>query len=426
MHPEDDSKTTLSKWPFILGDVFLVGTALAIAGLGEWQLSNWQVASCVMAVALGAGLYVLPFVVEFRVRVAEETQDRNAKLRSLERHVQNVAQETERLDKWVREHTAASGLDSEIADRVDEEMELLRQRMDQFSASIEGLRSKELELLRSRIVALETRAVEGSESSEPPVQVEEESHELDFEQVSKEPLKKPERGTQSDIERSKPERKVRNRPDEPGLLERAISEEQRGFSSAVTRIIGRKEKHQEPVAELTPADLPPPGAEIVLNQPSEAKTEEVGEIEEEKLTEETRIVDEDADSAAEDSNSEVDRSNGDAVKALERPKTEMLFAEDPAPAQSRKKRVKKDDAVLTASVFIGIGNKPFLRGSGAGLSWEKGQVMEFQEIGKWRWVAPSELEAPIEVQIFRNDEDGDQSGKYTLESGQKLEVSPVF
>jgi hypothetical protein len=67
-----------------------------------------------------------------------------------------------------------------------------------------------------------------------------------------------------------------------------------------------------------------------------------------------------------------------------------------------------------------------LRGSGGGLSWEKGILMEFQEIGKWRWVAPSDLDTAVEVQIFRNDEDPDQSGKYTLDPGQKLEVSPVF
>ena len=52
--------------------------------------------------------------------------------------------------------------------------------------------------------------------------------------------------------------------------------------------------------------------------------------------------------------------------------------------------------------------------------------MEFEEIGKWRWVAPADMEAPIELQVFRNDEDGDRKGRYTLKPGQKLEVSPVF
>jgi len=104
----------------------------------------------------------------------------------------------------------------------------------------------------------------------------------------------------------------------------------------------------------------------------------------------------------------------------------MLFDAAKITSPVTRTKAKKNDAVLTASVFIGIGNKPYLRGSGAGLNWEKGLVMEFQEIGKWRWVVPSDLDAPVELQIYRNDEDPDQSGKYTIEAGQKLEVSPVF
>jgi hypothetical protein len=52
--------------------------------------------------------------------------------------------------------------------------------------------------------------------------------------------------------------------------------------------------------------------------------------------------------------------------------------------------------------------------------------MDFQEIGKWRWVAPADLEEPVEVQVYRNDEDADRKGRHVLEPSQKLEVSPVF
>ena len=104
-----------------------------------------------------------------------------------------------------------------------------------------------------------------------------------------------------------------------------------------------------------------------------------------------------------------------------------LFGETAAaPAPKRKIRSRKHDAVLTVSILIGIGNKPFLRGSAAGLSWEQGLEMDFQEIGKWRWVAPDDLEEPIEVQVYRNDEDPDLSGAYRLEPGQKLEIKPSF
>jgi hypothetical protein len=89
-------------------------------------------------------------------------------------------------------------------------------------------------------------------------------------------------------------------------------------------------------------------------------------------------------------------------------------------------RTKKSDSAVVASVFIGIGNKPFVRGSGAGLNWDKGIAMEFVEIGKWQWIPPVDLDEPVELQLFRNDEDADSTGKYTLEPGQQLDLSPVF
>ena len=52
--------------------------------------------------------------------------------------------------------------------------------------------------------------------------------------------------------------------------------------------------------------------------------------------------------------------------------------------------------------------------------------MDFEEIGKWRWVAPADLAGPVELQIYRNDEDPDRNGRHTLDPGQKLEVTPIF
>ena len=95
MQSDDDLQTTLSKWPFILGDVLLVATALAISILGDWQLSNWQVASCVMSVALGAALFVLPYIIEFQVRLREEAEDRTVDLRILQRRIVSAQDQVE-------------------------------------------------------------------------------------------------------------------------------------------------------------------------------------------------------------------------------------------------------------------------------------------------------------------------------------------
>jgi hypothetical protein len=53
-------------------------------------------------------------------------------------------------------------------------------------------------------------------------------------------------------------------------------------------------------------------------------------------------------------------------------------------------------------------------------------VMDFQEIGKWRWEAPVEVDSAIEVQIYCNDEYPDKQGKQTIQPGENLEIESKF
>ena len=131
------------------------------------------------------------------------------------------------------------------------------------------------------------------------------------------------------------------------------------------------------------------------------------------------------DSASEDDQQTAVEAAPTKADTTESAESADMFGEA-VPEVRKRARTKANDAVLTVSAFIGIGNKPFLRGSGGGLNWESGVPMDFQEIGKWRWVAPADLEEPVEVQVYRNDEDADRKGRHVLEPGQKLEVSPVF
>ena len=80
---------------------------------------------------------------------------------------------------------------------------------------------------------------------------------------------------------------------------------------------------------------------------------------------------------------------------------------------------------VVANVMIGIGNKPYLRGDGPGLSWEEGVSMNFIEIGKWAW-SPPRKNASLTVQLYRNDKDPDKGGKIDVKPGQKLEITPEF
>jgi hypothetical protein len=213
--------------------------------------------------------------------------------------------------------------------------------------------------------------------------------------------------TVNQIERPKRSSRERHGPEEARLLQRAITEKSDNSSAAVSRIIGAKAKEHTSEADSPKSGTPDP--EMKHPEP----VDELPEPEVKEVPAKTEHQEADIDKAVEDNISDTETPG-------------MLFDEANITSPVQRTKAKKNDAVLTAAVFIGIGTKPYLRGSGGGLSWEKGLPMEFQEIGKWRWVAPSDLDNAIEVHIYRNDEDPDKAGKYTVEPGQKLEVSPVF
>ena len=418
MQSDDDLQTTLSKWPFILGDVLLVATALAIAILGDWQLSNWQVVSCVISVALGAALFVLPYIIEFQVRLREEAEDRTADVRVLQRHivstqeqVEEVVERMENFEAGLSNLVLAQQPDATVPARaLEERIDPLSKEQTEQSNQLKALAKQVESLAKSLEAEADKNSAQVVESPDPDVPAEEKVEEP--EKVA------PVEVTPDEAKTKKKRAPRKTRKPEPSLLQRAIEQKQDKSSEAVSRII--ESKSTKSPAEEAPADEPtqelskPETEKSAKNNKAKEpapQTEEL-EVKSEPLVEEE--VPESQDGAtipsSEDETAEPEDMFGDVV---------------PSPVKKRV-RTKKSDSAVVASVFIGIGNKPFVRGSGAGLNWDKGIAMEFVEIGKWQWIAPAELDEPVELQLFRNDEDVDSSGKYTLEPGQQLDISPVF
>lgn len=81
---------------------------------------------------------------------------------------------------------------------------------------------------------------------------------------------------------------------------------------------------------------------------------------------------------------------------------------------------------LIATAYIGIGNRLFIRGSGPGLSWEKGVPLQFVSIGKWRWET-ADASSPVTVKLYKNDElECAALGAITLDPGHQQEVTARF
>lgn len=450
MQLDDDLQTTLSKWPFILGDVLLVATALAIAILGDWQLSNWQVASCVISVALGAALFVLPYVVEFQVRLREESEDRTADLRILQRHIVSAQAQVEAVVERIE--TFEAGL-SHLAHAQQPDLEgpiqALEGKIDPLnieqaeqSAQLKALAKQVENLAKSLDAKADISSVQAVESLQTELALLQTKFEDLPEQVvelpqtevpTEEKTDTPEKAAQAEATLEEAIAKKKRTPRKPRrpeakLLQRAIEQKQDKSSEAVSRIIESKSK-KSPPEEAPAVEAPQEASKIETKKAAQAKEpkekEASSQDEEPELKPEApaeKEVSEPLEGATTPATAERVAEEAKAVPA----EPEDMFG-DVVPSQVKKRvRTKKSDTAVVASVFIGIGNKPFVRGSGAGLNWERGIAMEFVEIGKWRWIAPAGLEEPLELQLFRNDEDADSTGKYTLEPGQQLDLSPVF
>ena len=171
----------------------------------------------------------------------------------------------------------------------------------------------------------------------------------------------------------------------------------------------------------TPEKSPP--AEELPDQPSEEKKVDLEEIIE------------DTSGIEEPGNEELALELPDPAETLR--KVDAILQEtDPSdssgstsPLENKEVSAPKTSSTGTtsvvANVMIGIGNKPYLRGEGPGLNWDEGVPMNFIEIGKWAW-SPSRKNASLTVQLYRNDNDPDQSGKIEVKAGEKIEITPNF
>jgi len=105
-------------------------------------------------------------------------------------------------------------------------------------------------------------------------------------------------------------------------------------------------------------------------------------------------AEEDAEEESEDESEEEAEADEEAIES-------EPAAEEAAPAAAPV--VTGDGTALVINLMIGIGNKPFVRGSGPGLSADHGIPMNFLGIGRWQWVCP-QPDAPATVEVWKNDQ----------------------
>lgn len=121
-----------------------------------------------------------------------------------------------------------------------------------------------------------------------------------------------------------------------------------------------------------------------------------------------------AAAAAEEAPAEEEASEEEVIEEVEdAPEEEAVPAADEAAPSGT-------GTALIVNLMIGIGNKPFVRGTGPGLSRDKGVPMSFLGIGRWQWVSP-DPEAPATVEVWKNDQ-SPMGEALHLPGGEPVEV----
>jgi len=147
---------TTVKWPFLMGDAFLVGLAVLLFGRSDLPLNGPALAACVTCVSIGAVLGVIPFIMDYSAasRLAESNglTDTMAQIRNLESVAANV---TDATAKWQRIHEHAEAAVQSARD--------ISEKMSAEASSFLGFLEKAADSER-RHLALEVDKLKRAES----------------------------------------------------------------------------------------------------------------------------------------------------------------------------------------------------------------------------------------------------------------------
>ncbi len=119
-------------------------------------------------------------------------------------------------------------------------------------------------------------------------------------------------------------------------------------------------------------------------------------------------------SAPAEAEAEEDEEEEEAIEEIEEEEAEA------APEAASAPQSNATGTALIVNLMIGIGNKPFVRGTGPGLRQDKGVPMSFLGIGRWQWISP-DPEAPATVEVWKNDQ-SPMGEPLHISGGEPLEV----
>ncbi|MCR5183958.1 MAG: hypothetical protein K6B46_04570 [Opitutales bacterium] len=110
-----------------------------------------------------------------------------------------------------------------------------------------------------------------------------------------------------------------------------------------------------------------------------------------------------------------------AVKAVAK---KVVAKESPAKKAEIKAKASKITRVV-AHIDVGWGHALYIRGEGAGLSWQQGVPMICEKNNEWHWVAETDI-SPIVFKVLVDDKIWAQGENVTINAGDVHLSEPKF
>tara|TARA_B100001057_G_scaffold151404_1_gene151369 strand:- start:2311 stop:3744 length:1434 start_codon:yes stop_codon:yes gene_type:complete len=470
----DDAPDGVTKWPFYLSALFILALVLGFAYLHLQEnntLDQWQLTTCILASGLASILVFIPHLLDrFLYLVFDPANRKDEELhrktyfdiKEMRGDLESLAVKIDKVpavvDKILSDSVAKAEDTGPVLDKLATDLEETREELleklgkllevsehppllpepdpaiAQANEAIGKLKNSlqsvagQLKELQKTVDKLPTEFPEPVASPVPePVspepEEEEEPEDESTEEIEEETELEPETsedGIEAEEEEADSEPILEEEEIEP-LADDSSEEDQREEELV--------DETEEEEASPLKDDEAETMAEEEEPEPAAEEPEEEDPAEEEVDPVPPEPVEAEETSEAEGQTGELELDLPDPEETLR--KVDALLAgedesDDPEPDTKEKPKSSKTGSTsVVANVMIGIGNKPYLRGEGAGLSWDEGVPMNFIEIGKWAWT-PTRKNAALTVQVYRNDEDPDNGGKIEVKSGEEIEITPDF
>lgn len=351
------------KWFLVAADAIVV---IGVLSLGLDPKDGFSAFLAVAAILAASGIVLVPVLREDagrKQRLAEQARLRAA-----------LAEEIDRVRDEVR--SAA-----ELASRRLADAELGAKKAGEAASEAVARRaSTEIAALRSEIAAL-AKAAEPDEELAGQIQ--------SIADAARAAAADAEEAIEKAEAASKAGDEVARLSKELSALRAALSQAQADAAKAVDQVAALREELERLRANPSEASAP---AAIIATSDDEPEAE-------------TRAVESEQD---DELPTEVPPAPSPPEPVLDEPEPEEEVTPEPKPEPAPVARtVIADESSaqgtrLLVNLMIGIGNKPFVRGTGPGLSEEVGVPMQFVAIGRWLWVCP-EGHSAVTVQVWKND-----------------------